>query len=94
MNKHEDIIEGEVIHEETTDKIKPKRDFKPLAKKALLVGGAVVGMIVGIALLAKDVAEEAEDSEEDADWPRIETVDNLDGTESLIVTAPKDPETV
>jgi hypothetical protein len=82
MEQNHETIEGEVISEETIES-KKKFVFNPLAKKALIIGGAVVGLIVGLALLSKD-EEPSETTEEDD--ISIETVDNLDGTSSVIIT--------
>lgn len=75
-------IEGEVLSEE---KIESKKKFSisPMAKKALIVGGAVVGLIVGLALLTKEDSSEAPEETDDVE---IETIDNADGTSSLIIT--------
>lgn len=76
-------IEGEVISEETIES-KKKFSISPMAKKALIVGGAVVGLIVGLALLTKE--DSSESTEEKEDDVSIETIDNGDGTSSLIIT--------
>jgi hypothetical protein len=82
MEKNHETIEGEVISDETIE-AKKKFSISPMAKKALIVGGAVVGLIVGLALLTK---EEPSEAEEEIESFVLESTEHPDGTVDTKVT--------